>query len=220
MSKAGKLEKKMDLLLATRNSHKAREFRELLGHDLHVVDLAAFPEIALPEETGCTLEENAILKALAVSQAQSAFVLADDSGLEVDALNGAPGILSARYAGKNATDEENIAKLLRALSQESDRAACFRCVLAFARNGRLLDTFAGAVEGTIVDLPRGARGFGYDPVFMPKDFSETFAELVPEVKNQISHRARAVRAFRAAVKAASLNHGFGGGGGGGAGAAG
>jgi XTP/dITP diphosphohydrolase len=206
----------MELLLATRNPHKAREFRQLLGHDFSLLDLSAFPDIALPEETGRTFEENAILKAVAVSrdrtvQDRDLLVVADDSGLEVDALGGAPGIFSARYAGENATDQENIEKLIRELSERwrtfascvaqvqnlrHFRAARFRSVLALARDGRLLETFEGVVEGSIVDPPRGAHGFGYDPVFVPVGFDEAFAELRPELKNQISHRARAVAALR------------------------
>jgi XTP/dITP diphosphohydrolase len=206
----------MDLLLATRNAHKTREFRELLGNNFNVTDLSAFPLIAVPEETGRTLEENAILKAVAVSQqllgtsrcdvrtAQRAvptLVLADDSGLDVDALGGAPGIFSARYAGANASDKENISKLLGELSHRRDRAARFRCVLALARDGKLLRTFEGVVEGAIVDFPRGSGGFGYDPVFTPNGSEQTFGELPPELKNQISHRGRAVRKLCVALEA-------------------
>jgi XTP/dITP diphosphohydrolase len=196
----------MDLLLATRNAHKAREFRELLGNNFNVTDLSAFPHIAVPEETGRTLEENAILKAVAVSQNRHGqhrhmLVLADDSGLEVDALGGAPGIFSARYTGANASDKENISKLLGELSHRRDRTARFRCMLALARDGKLLRTFEGVVEGAIVDLPRGSGGFGYDPVFTPNGSEQTFGELPPELKNQISHRGRAVRKLCVALEA-------------------
>jgi XTP/dITP diphosphohydrolase len=195
----------MELLLATRNPHKTREFHELLSSDLNLLDLSASPGISLPEETGRTFEENAIRKAVAVSKHRDLhdrhlLVLADDSGLEVDALDGAPGVFSARYAGENATDRENIGKLLRELSQTRNRAARFRCVLALARNGEVLKTFEGGVDGMIVDLPRGSRGFGYDPVFVPAGFDQTFAELAPEVKNRISHRARAARQLRVALQ--------------------
>lgn len=208
----------MDLLLATHNAHKAREFRELLGQNFDVIDLSAFPEIALPKEAGRTFEENAILKAVAVSQHRPVqdrhlFVLADDSGLEVKALGGAPGIFSARYAGENATDKENVSKLLRELSLKRDRAARFRCALALAREGKLLKTFEGVVDGAIVDLVRGSGGFGYDPVFVANGSDKTFGELSPELKNQISHRARAVRKFRAALQSRETSQGFGGGGG-------
>jgi XTP/dITP diphosphohydrolase len=206
----------MDLLLATRNAHKTREFRELLGNNFNVTDLSAFPLIAVPEETGGTFQENAILKAVAVSQqlvrtsrcdvrtaqrAVPSLVLADDSGLEVDALGGAPGIFSARYAGANASDKENISKLLGELSHRRDRTARFRCVLAIARDGKLSRTFEGVVEGAIVDFPRGSGGFGYDPVFTPNGSEQTFGELPPELKNQISHRGRAVRKLCVALEA-------------------
>ena len=125
--------------------------------------------------------------------------MADDSGLEVDALGGAPGIYSARYAGENASDEQNIDKLLRELTRRNvrrSRSARFRCVIALARDGKLLGTFEGVVEGVIVDLPRGERGFGYDPIFVPKGFDKTFGELSDEIKNRISHRAKAIAALR------------------------
>ena len=192
----------MDLLLATHNAHKTREFRELLGHNFDVIDLSSFPEIAIPEETGQTFEENATLKAIAASQ--SRLVVADDSGLEVDALNGAPGIYSARYAGKNANDAKNVEKLLRELSARPEstekRSARFRCVIALARSGELLDTFEGVVEGNIVDLPRGTAGFGYDPVFQPIGFEQTFAEMPPDMKNNISHRAQAIAELRKGLR--------------------
>jgi XTP/dITP diphosphohydrolase len=192
----------MDLLLATHNAHKTREFRELLGHNFEVIDLSAFPEIAIPEETEWTFEENATLKAIAASQ--NRLVVADDSGLEVDALDGAPGIYSARYAGENASDAENVEKLLRELRArnvaDEKRSARFRCVIVLARNGKLLGTFEGVIEGNVVDLPRGSGGFGYDPVFQPTGFEQTFAEMPPELKNKISHRAQAIAALRAGLR--------------------
>ena len=222
----------MQLLVATRNAHKTREFEELLSQDFEAHDLSAFPAIALPGESGRTFEENAKLKAIAVSlaagrigptggqdrQYRDLLVLADDSGLEVDALGGAPGIFSARYAGENATDKDNIKKLLFELErlgthEISKRTARFRCALALARDGKIVDAFSGVVEGTIVDLPRGSAGFGYDPIFVPIGFEQTFGELPADVKNQISHRARAVRAFRVALQTIAANQGFGGGGG-------
>ena len=186
----------MDLLLATRNWHKTREFRELLGNEFGLVDLGNFPELKLPPETGKTFEENASLKAVCVSKTLADFVIADDSGLEVDALGGAPGIYSARYAEENAGDAANIDKLLLELRNVADRSARFRCAIAIARRGKLLATIEGAVEGTIVDPPRGHAGFGYDPVFQPTGFDKTFAEISPELKNQISHRAKAAEALR------------------------
>jgi XTP/dITP diphosphohydrolase len=189
----------MDLLLATRNAHKTREFTEILDEGFHVRDLSNFIDVSPIDETGRTFAENANLKALAASQDRHLLVMADDSGLEVDALSGAPGIYSARYAGENATDEQNIEKLLRELAGRDSRKARFRCVIALARNEKLLGKFEGTVEGTIVDLARGQRGFGYDPVFLPHGFEQTFGELPAETKNRISHRAKAIAALRDAL---------------------
>jgi len=186
------------LLVATRNPHKTREFAEILGGQTDVCDLAnaaEFPEI---DETGKSFEENAILKAVETSRHFSGLVVADDSGLEVDALQGAPGIYSARYAGEKATDAENVAKLLgelRNVGAMGPASARFRCCLALAERGELKGTFQGVVEGVIVMGPRGNGGFGYDPVFQPEGFDRTFAELSPEQKNRISHRARAIEAL-------------------------
>ena len=154
------------------------------------------------EETGSTFAENAILKAVAISKWCGDPVVADDSGLEVDALNGAPGVYSARYAGHGATDEQNIARLLSELQRSGAQppfAARFRCVLALARGGEALDTFEGAVEGTIVESPRGEGGFGYDPVFQPAGLTQTFGEIAAEEKNRMSHRANAIRLLKAAL---------------------
>ena len=199
------------LLLATRNANKTREFRELLGEDFDVHDLSFFDEMAIPKENGRTFEENAILKAVAASQDRHVqdrhlLVVADDSGLEVDALGGTPGILSARYAGEHASDKENVDKLLTELARRDvpldQRSARFRCVIALAREGKLLGKFEGIVEGSVVELPRGSCGFGYDPIFLPNGFDKTFGESPIELKNRISHRARAIRAFRAGLPAA------------------
>ena len=189
------------LLLATRNAHKAREIQEILGPAFELRDLMAYPEISEIVESGWSFEQNAKLKAIAVSKELPALIIADDSGLEVEALGGAPGVYSARYAGKNATDKQNVEKLLselmRAGAKTHQRKARFRCVIALARAGKLVDTFNGAVEGTIVNRPRGSHGFGYDPIFVPNGFGQTFAELPPEVKNRISHRAKAIRTLAA-----------------------
>jgi XTP/dITP diphosphohydrolase len=199
------------LLLASRNANKTREFRELLGKDFDVHDLSFIDQMAIPKESGRTFEENAILKAVAASrdrhvQDRHLLVVADDSGLEVDALGGAPGIFSARYAAEDASDKENIDKLFSELARRNvpldQRSARFRCVIALAREGKLLGKCEGVVEGSIVDLPRGSRGFGYDPIFVPNGFDQTFAELPVETKNKISHRARAIRALRAGLLAA------------------
>lgn len=190
------------LLLATRNSHKTREFAGILGPDFAVRDLSAEPDAPAVEESGATFAENAILKAVAIAKWSGERVVADDSGLEVDALNGAPGVYSARYAGEGATDQENVARLLAELRRSGAQppfTARFRCVLALARAGEAVQTFDGAVKGTIVAAPRGEGGFGYDPVFQPAGFNQTFGEIAPEQKNRMSHRARAIARLRAAL---------------------
>jgi len=199
----------MDLLLATRNVNKTREFAQILGAEFQVSNLSNLEKRSEIEETGRTFRENAILKALAVSLDRQltdrrVIVVADDSGLEIDSLGGAPGIFSARYAGENATDEANINKLLRELSEARERSARFRCVIALARDGKLLGTFEGAVDGTIIDHPRGDCGFGYDPIFLPDGSDRTFGEMAPQLKNQISHRAKAIAALREFLRRAEL----------------
>jgi XTP/dITP diphosphohydrolase len=190
----------MQLIVATHNAHKTREIAKILGSGWALQDLTAHPEISEIAENGASFEENAKIKAIAVSRKLPDLVIADDSGLEVEALGGAPGIHSARYAGVNASDKEKIARLLRQLAKvnaKSDRRARFYCVLAVARHGQLLATFEGVVEGKIAERSRGLRGFGYDPIFIPDGFEETFAELPEELKNNISHRAKAIRKLQA-----------------------
>jgi XTP/dITP diphosphohydrolase len=188
----------IELVVATRNTHKTREIQQILGPEFKVRDLLAHPEVSEVPESGTSFEENANLKALAVSKQLPALVIADDSGLEVDALGGAPGIYSARYAGTQATDTQKVQKLLDELAQvhaKGDvRRARFRCVVAVARNGNLLETFEGVVEGKIADEIRGESGFGYDPIFVPDGFEKTFGELTDQLKNTISHRGKAMRA--------------------------
>ena len=185
----------IELVVATRNRHKTREIQNILGPDFMVRDLAdtEVPEI---RENGTSFEENAKLKALAASRQLPGLVIADDSGLEVNALDGAPGIYSARYAGPNATEREKMDKLLRELvrvrATDDGRRARFRCVVALAQNGHLLGIFEGKIEGKINDTARGDSGFGYDPIFVPDGFEQTFGELPEEVKNTISHRAKAI----------------------------
>jgi XTP/dITP diphosphohydrolase len=182
----------MDLLLATRNQHKTREFAQLFGPNFTLRDLTN--ERDLPEflETGRTFEENAVIKATAIAKIfPHEMVIADDSGLEVNALEGAPGIFSARYAGENASDRRNVEKLLRELQGVSERSARFRCIIALAKDGELMTTVAGEIAGMITKSPRGENGFGYDPIFVPEGFEETFAELPSDTKNAISHRAKA-----------------------------
>jgi len=184
------------LLIATKNAHKAAEIGAILGGAWEVVDLNAYPGVPAPEETGDTFAENAAIKALAASRLFSGLVLSDDSGLEVDALGGAPGVFSARYAGEDATDAGNRAKLIRELAskREEGKLCCarFRCVMALAKSGTMLGVFDGAIEGAIIEQERGGGGFGYDSLFVPHGYRETFAELPAEVKNGGSHRARAV----------------------------
>jgi XTP/dITP diphosphohydrolase len=198
----------IELVVATRNRHKTREIQQSLGPDFRVCDLGAHPEISEIDESGASFEENAKLKAVAASKQLPTLVIADDSGLEVDALDGAPGIYSARYAGANATDRDKIDKLLRELARvdatQDGRRARFRCVVALARNGNLLGTFEGIVEGSIADEARGDSGFGYDPIFIPDGFEQTFGQLPAEVKNTISHRAKAIRGLAVKLRQPEL----------------
>jgi XTP/dITP diphosphohydrolase len=189
-------------VLATRNEGKARELAGLLaGIAPRIESLREHPGVALPPETGASYRENALLKARAVHVALGLPALGDDSGIEVDALGGAPGIRSARYAGESAGDAENNERLLGALAGRpaTERAARFRCVLALvSATGETV--VEGTCAGRILDAPRGDRGFGYDPLFLPDSETRSFAELPPDVKNRISHRARAAAALRAALR--------------------
>jgi XTP/dITP diphosphohydrolase len=189
------------LLIATKNAHKTREIAEILGDGWRVTDLTAHPEIPGAAETGETFAENAALKAVHASLVFDGLVLADDSGLEVDALGGAPGVRSARYAGEGSSDADNRAKLLQALAaagtRGDQRGARFRCAVAVARTGSVLAECDGVVNGIIIDQPRGEGGFGYDPLFVPVGFRETFAQLPAVIKNALSHRGRAMERARA-----------------------
>ena len=185
------------LLIATRNAHKTREFAALLGGDFNISDLANNKHAPEVEETGTTFEENARLKAISASGFNPGLlVLADDSGLEVDALAGAPGVRSARYAGANARDGDNVRKLLSALREMRHRTARFRCVIALARDGKMIHVANGSVEGLIAEGTHGTNGFGYDPIFIPRGFDRTFAELSDVEKGAISHRAKAVASVK------------------------
>ncbi|MGQ9477809.1 MAG: RdgB/HAM1 family non-canonical purine NTP pyrophosphatase [Candidatus Bipolaricaulia bacterium] len=190
----------MKVLLGTKNLGKIREIREILsssqsqGQAQPQLELLTYEEVPFPDvaEEGRSLEENALLKARSISRATGLPVLAEDSGLEVEALGGMPGVRSARFAGEGATDEENITKLLSLLQGVSDRRARFRAVVVLRfPDGRAL-LAEGELRGEIALEPRGSSGFGYDPVFIPEGFSKTLAELGPEVKNEISHRRRAL----------------------------
>jgi len=183
------------VVIATRNQGKIAEFRELLrGLDVNVLSLTDFPGLPEVAETGATFQENALLKARAAAGATGLVAMADDSGLEVDYLKGAPGIYSSRYAGSDHDDAASIRKLLAALEEvpANRRAARFRCVIAITTpdGGEYLSE--GVCEGRITREPRGAGGFGYDPVFLVPSLDQTFAELGDLVKNRISHRAQAM----------------------------
>ena len=182
------------ILIATSNAHKTGEIREMMGADWEVTDLRGHPDLILPEETGDTFEANAIIKAEAASAALGdTMVLSDDSGLEVDALGGQPGVRSARYSGEGATDASNRTRLKKELSAlQEPFPGRFRCCMALAKEGRVIQTFHGAVEGQLIVDEQGEGGFGYDPLFIPQGFDQTFGVLPAETKNQLSHRARAL----------------------------
>ena len=182
------------LIIATRNRHKTQEIGQMLGSGWDVRDLSDLSHARIIEETGKTFEQNASLKALTIARLITGLVLADDSGLEVDTLNGEPGVHSARYAGPNASDADNRYKLLLALRKLSgDRfPARFRCVMVLATDREILGSFPGTVEGVVIPVERGYGGFGYDPMFIPAGYDQTFGELAPEIKNSLSHRARAL----------------------------
>jgi XTP/dITP diphosphohydrolase len=167
----------------------------MLGQQWTVLDLSILPDAPEIEETGATFQENAALKALAISQLSDELIVADDSGLEVDALQGAPGVYSARYAGKNATDAENRHLVMRNLTAQSisESPGRFRCSIAVARKGELLGIFDGTVEGKVILEERGSNGFGYDPIFVPEGLSQTFGEVPADMKHSMSHRARALK---------------------------
>jgi XTP/dITP diphosphohydrolase len=185
----------VELVLATRNPHKLREFEPLLAP--HRV-LPLPDDVELPPETGETFAENATVKARTAAEATGMTAVADDSGIAAAALGGRPGVRSARYAGENATDEENLEKLLREVP-EDDRRVAYVCALAYAEPGGRVHVVEGRCEGTLATDPRGSGGFGYDPAFVPddRDDGRTMAELAPDEKDAISHRGRAARAFLA-----------------------
>ncbi len=186
----------MKVYCATSNPGKLREFQAALTGQIEVEALPGLRGIAPPEETGATFEANAIEKTLYYSRFANDPVFADDSGLAVDALDGAPGVYSARYAGPDATDEANNRLLLERMRGVSNRAARFVCVIALARAGELLGTFRGEVEGTLLEAPRGKGGFGYDPLFFYPPFGSTFGEAPLEDKMGVSHRGRALAKLR------------------------
>ena len=188
------------LLIGTRNIEKLKELRELLRDlPLDLYGLDSFRSVAEVQETGETFIENASLKAVAYATQARLLTLADDSGLAVEALGGAPGVWSARYAGEGASDVERTNKLLLELSnsKEPQRSARFVSAVAIASSeGKILNVSVGSCDGHLAFAPRGSRGFGYDPIFIPVGYEQTFAELKPAIKNRISHRARALQGAR------------------------
>lgn len=186
------------VIIATKNQGKAKEFESLFAaKGYEIKTLLDFPNSLDVEETGTTFEENAILKAEAISKEYKQLVIADDSGLIVDALDGRPGIYSARYAGEDKNDEANTNKVLSELKgvPENERIARFYCALAVASPNQETITVSGTIEGIITEQPIGENGFGYDPIFYVKELGKTTAELSKEEKNKISHRANALKAL-------------------------
>lgn len=185
-----------EIIIATKNKGKAKDFEELLepmGYKvLTLHDVAPYMDV---EETGETFEENAILKAEAIAQELQATVIADDSGLEIDALDGEPGVYSARYSGEEKNDDSNIDKVLQKLVQipDDEKTARFRCVLALASPGKETIIFEGTCEGLITDERKGDNGFGYDPIFYVPALEKTMAEMKPSEKAAVSHRGNAIR---------------------------
>jgi XTP/dITP diphosphohydrolase len=180
------------LILATRNAHKTAEIRAMIGDRFEVLDATAFPDFPVIEETGTTFLENARLKAEGISRCIDGWVLSDDSGLEVDALAGAPGVWSSSYGGEEGNHAKNNARLLREMADQHDRRARFRCTMVLARGGVEQAHFNGSVEGKLVESLHGRGGFGYDPLFIPEGYDQTFAELGDAIKNSLSHRSRAL----------------------------
>lgn len=186
----------MEIVIASKNVHKMREIRAILKNvsNLDLFSLLDFPHYHPAPEVGTTFEENAVQKAQHAAHALQRWVLADDSGLVVPALGGAPGVYSAHYAGEGATDKDNRHKLLQEMSHlcEPNRQAYFECCLALASPDSLKKCVKGTCEGTITTEERGNRGFGYDPIFIKYEYSKTFAELEEDIKNRISHRRKAL----------------------------
>jgi len=194
-----------EILVATHNEKKLRELKTLLKgfkgiKVMNLDDLKVTPPIII--EDGKTFRQNAVKKAVTMSEFFGGLVLADDSGLEVSALYGKPGVRSARFARKNATDRENNRKLLNLLVKvpEKKRSARFVCHIALARGGKLLGNFEGTVKGRVLPKPKGKNGFGYDPVFIPDSHDKTFAEMAAAYKNRISHRGQALKKLKKAIE--------------------
>lgn len=185
---------KRKLVFATNNAHKLEEVREIVKDSFEILSLKDINCNEDIDETGVTLEENALIKVRYVKEKYGYDCFGDDTGLEVDALNGAPGVYSARYAGGDHDSKANIRKLLKELNNISDRKAQFRTVVALIMDGKEY-MFEGKIKGSIITEEKGTAGFGYDPVFMPEGYNQTFAELGNGIKNNVSHRALAVKAL-------------------------
>ncbi|MGB2579933.1 XTP/dITP diphosphohydrolase [Elusimicrobium simillimum] len=197
----------MKIVIATENQNKVRELEEILHAEnltgIEFLTLKDFPGFTLPEETGTTLEENAIIKAVAAAKFTKLPALADDTGLEVDALNGMPGVISARYAGAGKSAEDNNRKLLSDLDgiPLKKRTARFKTVACYAKPDGGISTIEGILEGFIGEKYKGTNGFGYDPLFIVKDAGKTLAEMTAEEKNNISHRKKAFSLMVKSLKA-------------------
>jgi len=194
----------MKLVLATRNRYKIREMLQILG-DLKGIDLVPldeFPDAPEVQEDGQTLKENAMLKARCAAQHSGILSLGEDTGLEIEALGGQPGVRSARFAGEQTSYEKNVDKVIKLMKDipAEKRSACFRSVVAFMEPGKDPLVFEGVCPGKIIDHRRGSAGFGYDPIFVPQGYDQTFAEMDTKEKNRISHRARALTGAREYLK--------------------
>lgn len=192
------------LILATRNAHKTEEIRDILGDRFEVLDVRAFPELPAIEETGTSFLENARLKALGISSHIEGWILADDSGLEVEALGGAPGVWSSSFGGEEGNHALNNQRLIHEMEGKSNRKGRFRCTLVLAKDGEEKGVFLGTVEGSIAESPSGNGGFGYDPLFIPEGHDATLADLGAEVKSRLSHRAKAMQSFMKELDARNL----------------
>ncbi|HPK54147.1 MAG TPA: XTP/dITP diphosphatase [Smithellaceae bacterium] len=199
----------MKIVFASRNEGKIKEIKAmLLGTDIELISLNSYTDVPEIAEDGQSFLENALKKAKIISRLTGETVLADDSGLEVDFLQGEPGIYSSRYAGENATDAENNARLLARLKDipQEKRTASFRCVLVLYRQDGSYDFFQGKWSGQIIDDARGANGFGYDPIFWLPELNKTAAELPAEIKNRISHRGQAFAQLKSFLKSSKINN--------------
>jgi XTP/dITP diphosphohydrolase len=193
----------MTIVLATRNKKKVEELRRMFAaYKIRFLTLDSFPDCPDVEEDGKTFRTNAVKKAVEISKCTRCPAIADDSGLEVRALGGAPGVFSARFAGEDADDEKNVRKLLRAMKniKGEDRAARFVCCIAVALPDGTYKTFTGYARGSIGGKPKGFNGFGYDPVFYPSGYQRTFAEMTDPEKDSLSHRGKAMRKLYACLK--------------------